>query len=122
MGILRTQVTIHSPEEDRSETVELIVDTGSTLTWVDAKTLSNLGYRPRQTRRFRTIRGEDVWKPVCDAILECEGIRASVGVVFAGRKEAHVLGVTALERMGLEVDPVRPALREIRAFLALSTS
>ncbi len=101
------------------EAVKLVVDTGSTLTWIDAEALARMGYRPRETRRFRTIEGKDVMKPVGDAILECTGIRATVGVVFAGTGEANVLGVTALERMGLEIDPLRPALRVAGAFLAL---
>lgn len=122
MGILRTEVVIHSPDEGLAETVILIVDTGSTLTWIDAKALRRMGYRPRERRLFQTIRGIDVRKPVGDAVIEWQGIRASVGVVFAAPKEGKVLGVTALERLGLEIDPVKPALRKARAFLALSAS
>jgi len=122
MGILRAEAVLLSPDEGQAETLELIVDTGSTLTWIDAGTLRRLGYRPRGKRLFRPIRGKEFEKPICDAIIECQGIRASVGVVFAGPTEAHVLGVTALERLGLEIDPVKPALRKVRAFLALSAS
>ena len=119
MGILRAKVVLLSPDEGRAETLELIVDTGSTLTWIDASTLRRLGYRQRGKRLFKPIRGKEFQKPVCDAIIECQGIRASVGVVFASPREAHVLGVTALERLGLEIDPIRPTLRRSRAFLAL---
>ena len=122
MGILRAEVVLLSPDEGHAETLELIVDTGSTLTWIDAGILRRLGYQPRGKRLFRPIRGKEFRKPIGDAIIECHGIRALVGVVFAGLTEAHVLGVTALERLGLEIDPVKPALRKSRAFLALSAS
>lgn len=120
MGILRVKATAYSADGRLREAVELVVDTGSTLTWIEAATLRRLGYEPIQSRLFQTIKGEDIWREVGDATLECNGIRATVGTVFAGPGEAQVLGVTALERMGLEVDPIRPALREVRAYLALA--
>lgn len=120
MGILRVKATLCSADGRLRETVELVVDTGSTLTWIDGDTLRRLGYEPIQSRLFHTIKGEEIRREVCDATLECNGIRATVGTVFARPGEAQVLGVTALERMGLEVDPIRPALREIRAYLALA--
>ena len=122
MGILRANVVLLSPDEGRGEALELIVDTGSPLTWIDAGTLRGMGYRQRGKRLFKPIRGKEFRKPVCDAIIECQGIRASVGVVFASPSDAHVLGVTALERLGLEIDPVKPALRKSRPFLALEAA
>ena len=42
-------------------------------------------------------------------------------MVFAGPGDASVLGVTALERLGLEVNPSTGTLRKVDAYLALAT-
>ena len=45
--------------------------------------------------------------------------RATTIVVFAEEKDYEVLGLHALEGLGLEVDPVTRQLRESEAILAL---
>lgn len=52
-------------------------------------------------------------------IVECLGRRATTVVVFALERDSEVLGLHALEGLGLEVDPVTRQLREAEAILAL---
>lgn len=113
-------VTVFSADETRQESVRLLVDTGSTLTWIRQDVLQRLGIRPREVRTFRPIAGVPLERPVADAPIECLALRGVAGVVFATAGDGQVLGVTALERLGLAVDPTTGALRREDAFLAVA--
>jgi len=52
-------------------------------------------------------------------IIECLGRRTTTVVVFAEEKDNEVLGLHALEGLGLEVDPITKQLKESEAILAL---
>jgi len=52
-------------------------------------------------------------------VVECIGKKATTIVVFAKETDNEVLGLHALEGLGLEVDPVTKELRESEAILAL---
>jgi len=56
-------------------------------------------------------------RDVGEAELRVLGERAHCPVVFAEETDAEVLGVTALENLGLEVDPTT---RQVRRSEALS--
>jgi predicted aspartyl protease len=101
--------------------MRLVVDTGSTLTWIPASIAEQLGIRSMDIMRFRTIDGSYIERPVGDALVECTGRRGVIGVVFAREGDAEVLGMTALERLGLQVDPATGSLRKVDAYLALAT-
>ena len=96
-----------------------MVDAGSTYTRVKRARLSALELKPRGRRVFRTIEGRLVEREMGEAIIECEGERATTIVVFAEEGGAEVLGVYALEGLGLEVDPTTKELRKTEAILAL---
>jgi len=99
--------------------LELLVDAGSTYTWVRRGKLEKLGIKPMSRRRFRTIEGKIIERYVGEAVIECLGERATCMVVFAEDSDVEVLGVTALENLALEVDPVTRQLRKSEAVLAL---
>jgi predicted aspartyl protease len=120
MGTVLTPVTIYSMDLSRSETLTLIVDTGSTLTWIPEEVALRLGLRPERDWVFRTIEGEDITRPVGPAMIECAGDRTPVRVVFAREKDLPVLGVTVLELLGLQVDPYSQVLRKSDAAWALA--
>jgi predicted aspartyl protease len=122
MGIVQARVALFSPDLSRREEIVLIVDTGSFLTWVSEADLTRLGHRPSEVRRFRTIEGTSVDRPVCEAKIECQGRRASTFVAFARPGDAQVLGAYALEGLGLEVDPSSRTLKPVDVYLALATA
>jgi predicted aspartyl protease len=103
----------------KSQDVELLVDTGSTYTWIPRSTLEELTVRPLTVRNFRTIDGRTLKRDVGEILMEYSDERATRMVVFADKGDAHVLGVDALEGLGLEVDPVTKELRKAEAMLAL---
>jgi len=84
LGHTLAKLKLYKPS-DRSNTLDLdlIVDAGSTYTRVKGARLSALELKPRGRRVFRTIEGRLVEREMGEAIIECEGERATTIVVFA---------------------------------------
>ena len=122
MGITHARVTIYSLDLTRKETCDLIVDTGATLSWVPEDLIQRLGIRPTEVRPFDLADGRRTERPVGEAVIECEGLRGATRIVFARPGDGSLLGLHALEGLGLEVDPARRTLRRTDAFLAFATS
>lgn len=101
-----------------SADVELLVDTGSTFTWIPSETLQRIGVKPMWKRRFRTIEGREIERNVGEAILELLGERVTSIVVFAEKGDASVLGTYSLEGLGFEVDPITKQLKKVEVFIA----
>lgn len=120
MGQTLAKVKLFNPRDDsRFIDVELLVDTGSTYTWIRRKKLEDLGIKPNGVRRFKTIDNRVIERQVGEAIIECLSRRATRIVVFAEDNDNEVLGLDTLEGLGLEVDPVNKQLKESEAILAL---
>ena|SRR6059036_841993 len=119
MGIVYANVKVVSPDQTREVELRLIVDTGSVLTWVPGRLLQELGIASTRTRTFRSIERETPPRRVGEALIRCQGLEGTVPVVFADETDASVLGVTALEILGLTVDPNTGRLEREDISLAL---
>jgi len=119
LGHTSAKVTLRSPDQTRAESMELLVDTGSTYTWVSNAMLKILGVEAKTVRKFKTIDGRLLERSVGEVLVECLDEKATTIVVFAEKGDAEVLGVHALEGLGLEVDPTTKQLRKAEALLAL---
>jgi predicted aspartyl protease len=121
MGHTTATVRICNPQDNtKCVETELIVDTGSTYTWVRREKLEAIGIRPSKVRKFRTIEGKTIEREVGEAVIECLGERASSIIVFAEEGDVEVMGVVALESLALEVDPVAKQLKKAESLLALT--
>jgi len=122
MGFIRAKVRL-LPEADGAEAldVEALVDTGATLSLFPRRVLESLGVRPTGRGAFRTIEGRSIERDVGPVQMEIQGHRGlgPIPVIFGEEGDTTVVGVTALEVMGLEVDPVRGEQRP-NEFLLLS--
>ena len=116
MGMTYASVRIKGPKS--SEYARVLVDTGSTFTWIPASVLQKAGVESTSRRRFKTIEGREIERPVGEVLLEISGERATTIVVFAEKEDASVLGAYALEGLGFEVDPVTKQLKKVEAFIA----
>ncbi|KPV65110.1 MAG: hypothetical protein AOA65_0489 [Candidatus Bathyarchaeota archaeon BA1] len=56
-------------------------------------------------RRFKTADGRIIERDVGEVLMVLMGEERHVPVAFGGEKDAMVLGATALEILGLKVDP-----------------
>lgn len=97
----------------------LLVDTGSTFSWISSETLNKLEVKPADEEELETIEGKMVRRKIAFIEMECLGRRGPSGVIFAKKKDGEVLGLHALEGLRLEVDPFRKILKKSRAIKAL---
>ncbi len=93
-------------EELATAPVEVLVDTGSELTWLPSDVLTNIGITPRRKRTFQTATKQSVQRDVGYAILRSEGYETADEVVFAEPGDMTLLGVRTLEGFGVLVDNI----------------
>jgi clan AA aspartic protease len=94
----------------RTEEISLLVDTGATLSWVPRKLLEKLGLRSVSRLPFALADGRILERDITSVLLTIDGRKAPVPVAFGEPGEEAVLGATALEILGLLVDPVAQKL------------
>lgn len=89
----------------RGTTLEALVDTGATLSMVPTGVLRRLGIRPVDRMAVRLADGRVVHRAVGETKLQIDGKTVTSRVMFGKRNDATVLGLVALESLGLAVDP-----------------
>ena len=110
-------VVAHPADLARHAEVDLLVDTGATLTWVPREIVERLGMPRLRRRPFLVADGRTVERETAGAVVQLNGCEASVTVVVAEPGDGHLLGATALESLGFAVDPINRQLvpRELLA-------
>ena len=85
MSLFRVNVVAINPRNhvDRTSDIEVLVDTGSELTWLPGKLLLQAGIKPVRKRRFHTATKQDVQRDIGYAILQSDGFETVAEVVFA---------------------------------------
>ena len=112
MGFVHVEVGVSNPHEpDVEERIELLMDTGAMLTVVPHVVVERLGLRSIGRRNFRGFGGV-VEREIAGALISYDDAVAAVTVIFGEDGDPLVLGVTALETLGYQVDPVSGQLRE----------
>ena len=108
MSLFRVNVVAKNPKDESRATdrIDVLVDTGSELTWLPAALLLQAGVEPRRQRTFTTATGVPVSRPVGYAVLAAEGHETVDEVVFAEPGDLSLLGVRTLEGFGVAVDPL----------------
>ena len=107
MGQFTVRVTVAHPSDPvRLKEVELLVDTGATLTWIPRELLEELGVPRLRRRSFLVADGRAVERDTVGALVRLNGSEAIVTVVLAEPGDGNMLGATALETLGFAVDPV----------------
>ena len=111
MGTFFVEAQLAAPETpDRRESVSLLVDSGSTYTWVTATRLRALSVVPTERRRVVTIDGQVVERDAAEILITLEGRTLHTVCLFGGAGDLDVLGAYTLEGFGLGVDPVQRKL------------
>ncbi|MBI4338590.1 MAG: aspartyl protease [Chloroflexi bacterium] len=103
-------------EPSRRRSVQLLVDTGALMTVVPSALLNELGVVPVTERRFRGFGGATTRK-VGGALFTFKGDAAVAPVVFGEQGDTPVLGVTALEALGYEVDPANERIVRVESLM-----
>jgi aspartyl protease family protein len=118
MGYVRVKVkirNIHNPELEVER--ELLADTGSIYTMIKREFLEELQIEPRGKRKFKTADGRLVEREVGAAEIEINGQSTYSTIIFGENTDVEVLGVTTLEELGLQVDPVTGELKPLELLL-----
>ena len=111
MGTFFVEVLIASPRRpDAAQPLKLLVDTGSTYTWVAAAVLRGLGVEPQERRRILTNEGRATERPAAEVLITLESRTLHTICLFGESGDLEVLGAYTLEGFGLAVDPVQRRL------------
>ena len=116
MGATHVTVTIRNPAEPAREWEGLfLVDTGATDCLVPRSALEGIGLRPKGQREYELADGARISLDVTSADIEFMGEFTAGAIIFAEEGVEPLLGVTALESVGIEVDPVSQRLKRLPA-------
>lgn len=117
LGFIKVKFRVYNPKEkERFVDVNGVVNTGAIYTVVNRMLLESIGLIPVEKRKFRTFGGE-VERDIGIAEVELMGRRGGITIIFGEEKDAAILGVTALEALGLEVDPIKGTLKEAQLLM-----
>ena len=110
MGETYVTIEVGDTRGERFEMVEVLIDTGSTYTAIPGDLLRRLGVPVAEIAQSELADGSMAPIEVGDTIIRLEGRQFPTPVIFGGDGEPSLLGVMALERARLAVDPVNGRL------------
>ena len=118
MGATYVDVTIRNPADPRrSWTGSFLVDTGAFDSLVPRTHLEAIGLMPKGRREYTLADGGNVELDITTADIEFHGEVVGGTIVYGEEDTEPLLGVTALESGGFEVDPRRQELKRLPAVL-----
>ncbi len=116
MGAIHVTVTVRNPAQLERVWEELfLVDTGATDSLVPRQHLESIGLAPRGSRTYGLADGSPLTVDVTTAELEFMGEIVGATVIMGPDDCEPLLGVTALESVGIDVDPHNGTLHRLPA-------
>jgi clan AA aspartic protease len=116
MGLIHVTTTLRARENSRKRFVaDFLVDTGATDSLVPAKELKRVGIKRRGRMACELADGKTVEYDFGLAEMEFMGEITSGRVIFGPDDAEPLLGVTALESVGILVDPASRVLKRLPA-------
>ena len=118
MGATYVDVTIRNPADPRRTwTGSFLVDTGAFDSLVPRPHLEAIGLAPKGRREYALADGRKIELDITTADVEFHGEVVGGTIVYGEDDTEPLLGVTALESGGFEVDPRRQELKRLPAVL-----
>ena len=116
MGATHVTVTIRNPAQpDRTWEGLFLVDTGATDSLAPRPHLEAIGLEPRGKRVYELADGSELVLDITVAEIEFMGEIVGGTIIMAADDAEPLLGVTALESVGIEVDPLNQRLKRLPA-------
>jgi predicted aspartyl protease len=108
MSKFMVNLTAINPKEEHRCTppVEVMVDTGSEVSWLPKQVLLDAGIISRGKKRFVMADKHTIERDIGYAILTAEGYSTIDEVVFAEDSDMSLLGVRTLEGFSVMVDNI----------------
>jgi predicted aspartyl protease len=106
MSMFKVNVVVRNTKDESliAPPVEVLVDTGSELTWLPKDLSIGIKVSPVRKRSFSTATKQPVTRETGYAIVSSEGFETVDEVVFAESGDMTLLGVRTLEGFGVMVD------------------
>ena len=114
MGATHVTVAVSNPADpDRRWEGLFLVDTGSIDCLVPGNQLRAIGLEPKGKRAYELANGTEVILDITVGQVEFMGDIVGATVIFGNDDVEPLLGVTALESVGIEVDPQNQRLKRL---------
>ena len=125
MGMFQIKVRVANPTDPgRSFEEDFWVDTGALYSFVPEDRLAEIGLKPLHARELILADGRRDRRLLGEARFTLPDLAETMTcpVIFAPKDSLYLLGATALETFGVEVDPttkqLKPILGIVGGFLA----
>ena len=117
MGFIYVDVEIACESAPHvTEKINALVDTGATLSVFPAGALDKLGVERLGKRRFHGFGGA-VARDTGIVRMRYQDVAAGVTVIFGAEDDPPIMGVTALDVLGYQVDPVAGRLNRVEMLM-----
>lgn len=117
MGVFRYPIALFSPQGQRPESLEALLDTEASYTVVPGSVLRRLGGREEWQRDFILGDGRRVTLSVGVVDTQIDGRRMPTVCVFGEEASEPLLGAATREQLGLGVDPLGQRLVQVPGYL-----
>jgi clan AA aspartic protease len=107
-------------KSSKKASVDFMIDSGAVYSLVPTKVLTKLGIAPYREVDFILADGTKIVRQVGDAYFEYNGEGGSAPVIFGEKGDEPLLGATALESIGLVLNPFKRELYPMRMMIARS--
>jgi predicted aspartyl protease len=120
MGMFKKRIRVSNikrPELFFEE--EFWVDTGALYSFAPEDFLERIGVEPSVTRHLILADGRQETRLLGFCDFQIDGLEGNIPcpVIFAPKGSLFLLGATALENFGVEVDPIQKRLKPILAVM-----
>src|SRR5215469_1084722 len=108
MSVFKVNLTAINPKDEHRCTppVEVIVDTGSELSWLPKQLLLDAGITVRGKKRFSMADNQVIEREYGYAILSSERYTTNDEIIFAEAGDMSLLGVRTLDGFSVMVDNI----------------
>ena len=114
MGATHVTVTVRNPADPEKCWEGLfLVDTGATDSLVPGPHLDAIGLKPRGKRVYELADGSEIVMDITVGEIEFMGETVGGTILYGAANAEPLLGATALESVGIEVDPVSQRLKRL---------
>jgi clan AA aspartic protease len=116
MGTTHVTVMVRNPAEpERTWEGLFLVDTGAIDCLVPGKHLREIGLFPKAQRTYELADGSETKMDITTGEIEFMGEIVGATIIIGPDDVEPILGVTALESVGIEVDPRTRRLKRLPA-------
>ncbi|MEX1255134.1 MAG: aspartyl protease family protein [Dehalococcoidia bacterium] len=114
MGTFNASFEVGDRDGQRWESVEALVDTGASYTWIPKDVLERLGIKPEFSLEFETADGRIIERGAAETFARLNGTRRTTVVVFGDEASRALLGAYTMEGFSVAPDPVNKRLVRVR--------